>query len=198
MSRKLLLISTVFCLGIIVCLTLFVYKPRGTGNTIQEAITKSGRIPLKIISEENVKGGVIVFYIKNSLELKKAQLACGFVKETPWGWKWVYGGEHVSIESSCYKDGFSNQFFPNAEGTPFPLYFGAITNPNINQINVIEKKRNVEGKATIVNNDYVKIWYIYMDKFQGSKFDIIGLSSDGKEIEKSEQDVSPYMQNKSP
>src|SRR4051794_1115505 len=131
MKRKLLLVVSVICLGIIISFTLFVYKPKGTGNTIEEAITKSGRIPLKIIKVDKVKSGAIVFFVKNSLDFKKAIVACGFVKKTIWGWNWVSGGEHGSIEFYSSKCGISSQYFPKTEGTPFPLYFGVITNPKI-------------------------------------------------------------------
>jgi hypothetical protein len=77
MKRKSLLVISVILLGIIISFTLFVYKPRGTGNTIEEAIIKSGRIPLKIIGVEKVNHGAIVFFIKNSLDFKKADVACG-------------------------------------------------------------------------------------------------------------------------
>ena len=41
--------------------------------------------------------------------------------------------------------GFSSQYFPNTTGTPFPLYFGVITNPDIKHISVLEKDRLMDN-----------------------------------------------------
>lgn len=184
MKRTLLLIFALICFGIIIYSFLFIYKPKGTGNTVQEAIIKSGRTPMKIISEDKVNGGVVVIFTKNSLDLRKAELACGFVKKTIWGWKWVIGGEHGSIENICYKQGFSYQYFPKSKGTPFPLYFGAITNPDITQVKLIESGNKVEAKANIVSKSNVRVWYIYTNEVEGSNLDIVAFSADDKELGK--------------
>lgn len=180
MKRKSLLMMCLICLVIIISMVLFVYKPEGTGNTIEEAMIKSGRIPLKIIGVEKAKGGALVFFIKNSLDIKKADAACGFVKRTIWGWKWVSGGEHGSIDFYSSNKGFSKQYFPKTEGTPFPLYFGVVTNPEIKHMYVLDKNRNLEADATIINNDYINMWYVYMDKLKGKDFQIYTLAKNYK------------------
>jgi hypothetical protein len=198
MKRKLILIFTMLCLGIFSFVILFVYKPKVTENAIREAIQKSGRTPLKIIYQDKVKDGIVIFFTKNILDLKKADLACGFLRNTSSGWQWVIGGEHGGIKDFSNGKGFSYQYFPNTKGTPFPVYFGAITNPNINQIKLIEQKRNIVIKTNIIKNDYVDIWYVYMNKYQGSKFYIIGYSADGKEVGKVQADISPYSAEQKP
>lgn len=191
MKKKLLVVISVICLGIVIGIALFINKPKGTGNTIAEAIIKSGRIPLKIIGVEKVNHGAIVFFIKNSLDFKKADVACGFVKKTIWGWNWVSGGEHGSIEFSSLNKGFSSQYFPNTEGTPFPLYFGVINNPEIKHIAVLESNSSFEPEAKIIKNDYINVWYIYMNKFKGSKFEIYGFAENYKIISREKVDISP-------
>jgi hypothetical protein len=44
----------------------------------------------------------------------------------------------------------------------------------------------------------MKIWLVYMSKFQGSDFNIIGLSKDGKELTKIDGDISPYYSEQKP
>jgi hypothetical protein len=121
-----------------------------------------------------------------------------FIKKTIWGWNWVYGGEHGSIEFNSLNNGFSSQYFPNTEGTPFPLYFGVITNPDIKHISILEKDRLFEPEAKIIKNDYINVWYIYMNKFKGSKFEIYGFANNYKILSWRKVDISPYYAEQKP
>lgn len=49
----------------------------------------------------------------------------------------------------------------------------------------------VRFSAKIINAKDKRIWLIYMNKFQGSDFEIIGLSADGKELTRIKDNISP-------
>lgn len=168
------------------------------GNTPQEAALKTRRTVLKTINEEKVQGGEILYFIKNSLDYKKADLAVGYIKKTIWGWKWEYGGEHGSISSTTKINGFSTQFFPAVKGTPFPLYFGAITNPRIDKIKVVEMQRNTTSDAEISGSGNLRVWHIFMRNLKGSKFSIKAYSKEGKELSSANEDVSPFSADQKP
>ncbi len=179
-------------------LTIFIYKPADIGNTPQEAALKTRRVVLKTISEEKVQGGEILYFIKNSLDYKKADLAAGYIKKTIWGWEWVWGGEHGGISSTTKINGFSTQFFPATKGTPFPLYFGAITNPQIDKIKVVELQRNITSEAEISGNGDLRVWHIFMGNLKGSKFSIKSYTKEGKELSYVNENVSPYSADQKP
>ncbi|MPN32520.1 hypothetical protein SDC9_179999 [bioreactor metagenome] len=114
------------------------------------------------------------------------------------GYKTAYSGVQGDINLVSSKFGISHIYFPNVEKTALPIYFGVIGNPDISEVKVIEKKRNIEDKAKIIDASGTRIWLVYMDKFQGSDFDIIGLSVDGKELIKIDGNISPYYAEQKP
>ncbi len=95
-------------------------------------------------------------------------------------------------------NGFSAQFFPPTEGTPFPLYFGAITNPQIDKIKVMELQRNITSEAEISGGGDLRVWHIFMGNMKGSKFSIKAYSKEGKELSFVNEDVSPYSADQKP
>lgn len=200
MRKRITKLLIILCIAVLfgLFLTIYVYKPADVGNTAQEATQKTGRIVLKTIHEEKVKDGEIIFFVKNNLDYKKADLAAGYVKKTIWGWKWIYGGEHGSISSMCSINGFSAQFLPAVEGTPFPFYFGAITNPKIEKIKVVELQRNIISDAKISGSGDLRVWYIFTRNLKGSKFDIKAYSKEGKELSFINDDISPYSTDQRP
>jgi len=66
-----------------------------TGKTIEQAIEKSGRRVEKVIYEEKIKGGEVVFYYQSNNAGTSSTMASGYVKKTLWGLEWVYGGGHT-------------------------------------------------------------------------------------------------------
>lgn len=147
---------------------------QSTGNTVEEAIQKSGRNVIKVVHTEEVKDGVVVFY-KKSVGNGGETNASGYVKKTLWGWEWAWGGEHSDSASM----GFSAQYFPYSEGTPFPLVFGEIKDHQIKQIKVLEKDPANDNEAKIVGTSTDLMWFVFLDKSEGPIFTIIGLSNEG-------------------
>jgi hypothetical protein len=200
MKKRTFKFIVILCIVILsgLVFTVFVYRPIGTGNTVQEAVQLSGRTVLKVIYEDKVKNGEVIYFIENDLDYDKAQLAIGFVRKTPWGWKWIYGGGHGSINSYCKENGFSAMFLPAVEGTPFPLYHGAIIDPEIDKIIVTELQGSNSNEAKIVGSGSLRVWYTYIGNLKGSKFNIKAYSKDGKEISAINDDMSPYSADQKP
>jgi hypothetical protein len=145
-----------------------------TGNTVEEAIQKSGRNVTRIIHAEEVKDGVVVFY-KKSVGNAGESNASGYVKKTFWGWEWAWGGEHSDSASK----GFSAQYFPYTEDAPFPLVFGEIKDQQIKQIKVLDKNRTNNKEAKIIGTGKDLMWFAFLDKSEGPNFTITGLSGEG-------------------
>jgi hypothetical protein len=162
-------------------------------KTIEEVIITSGSKPISIIYEEKTDKGSIVF----SNTVGGDGLYTAIVRKNIFGYKAVYSGVQEA-KFMANKFGLSYCYFPNVEKTSLPIYFGIIGNPDISKVKIVEKKRNIEGQAKVINANGTRIWLIYMNKFQGSDFEIIGLSSDGKELTKTEGDISPYYVEQKP
>jgi len=199
MKKRIIKLIVILCITILIGLffTIFIYKLADTVDTAQDAVQVSGRTILKVIYEDKVKGGEVIYFI-NSLDYDKARLAIGFVRKDLWGWKWIYGGDHGSINSYCKEKGFSALFLPAVEGTPFPIYHGAIIDPKIDKIKVTELQSNISNEAKIVGSGYLRIWFTYIGNLKGSKFNIKAYSKDGKELSVINDDMSPYSADQKP
>lgn len=190
MKKKVILIVLVLMI-----VPLFLVIKFNTGaKTIQEAINPFGTNPISIIHEEkNNRGSIVFSYTSGGNGLYTAVVRKGIG-----GYRTVCSGGQGDIKLVSSKFGISHTYFPNVEKTALPIYFGVIGNSDISEVKVIEKKRNIEEKAKIINANGTKIWLVYMNKFQGSDFDIIGLSVDGKELTKIDGNISPYYAEQKP
>jgi hypothetical protein len=188
-------VGFIFSAITIISLILFfsVIKFGNGAKTIEEAVNTPGSMQLNIILEEKTDKGSIVFC--NTVGQEGFYTA--IVRKNISGFKTVYSGGG-DLQSAANKFGLSYTYFPNVKKTSLPIYFGIIGNSDISQVKIIEKKRNIEGQAKIIDANGTKIWLVYMNKFQGSDFDIIGLSADGKELTKIEGDISPYYAEQKP
>lgn len=181
-------------LGLTVVLVILIINFSTGVKSAEEAIKLSSSKPTSIIHEEKTNRGSIVFYET----LGEDSLSTAFVRKSLGRYKVVYDGVQGDISLVAKKFGLSNMYFPTIEKTSLPIYFGLIGNPEIDQVKIMEKGRNVEGQAKIIEAEGKKIWLVYMNRFQGSDFDIVGLSSDGKEIVKIDGDISPYYADQKP
>jgi len=181
-------------LGLIVVLVILIINFSTGVKSAEKAIKLSSSKPLSIIHEEKTNRGSIVFYET----LGEDSLSTAFVRKSLGRYKVVYDGVQGDVSLVAKKFGLSNMYFPTIEKTSLPIYFGLIGNPEIDQVKIMEKGRNVEGQAKIIEAEGKKIWLVYMNRFQGSDFDIVGLSSDGKEIVKIDGDISPYYADQKP
>lgn len=190
MKKKVILIVSVL---IIVSLFL-VIKFNGGERTVEEAINTSSLKPISIIHEEkNDKGTIVFSYTSSGNGLYTAVLKKGIR-----GYKTIYSSVQGDIKFVSDKLGMSHTYFPNIENTALPIYFGLIGNSDISKVKIIEKKRNIESQAKIINANGTRIWLVYMNKFEGADFDIIGLSAEGKELTKIDGDIFPYYAEQKP
>lgn len=180
-------------LAIMIVSVFLVIKFSNGAKTIEEAITTPGSKPISIIHEEKTDKGSIVF----CNTVGGDGLYTAIVRKNIFGYKNVFSGVQ-EVKSMANKFGLSYCYFPNVEKTSLPIYFGIIGNADISQVKIVEKKRNIEGQAEIINANGTRIWLMYMNKFQGSHFEIIGLSADGKELTKIDGDISPYYAEQKP
>jgi hypothetical protein len=192
MKKKIILIA--FVLIVVVGSLFFIVEFNGCAKTIEGAINTSGSKQINIIYEEKNDQGSIVF----SSTSGGNGLYTAVVKKGIGGYKTVYSGVQGDIKLVSEKVGLSHNYFPAIEKTALPIYFGLIGNPNISKVKIIEKRRNIEDEAKIINANGTRIWLVYMNKFEGSDFDIIGLSAEGKELAKIDGDISPYYAEQKP
>jgi len=185
----------VLAIMIVSLFSVFLIIKFGNGEkTVADLINKEGSMQLKIIHEEKTDKGSIVF----CNTVGRDGLSTVIVRKTISGYKDVYSGGETDIKRVANEFGVSYTYYPNIEKTSLPIYFGIIGNPDISQVKIIEKKRNIEGKAKIINANGTRIWLVYMNKFQGSDFDIIGLSAEGKELVKIRTNIAPYYAEQKP
>lgn len=163
-----------------------------TAKTVEEAIEKSGRDIAKIIYEEKLDDGAVVFFYKEINGGKDHTLAAGFLKKAFRGWKWIYGGEHSEPSQMI-----TAQYFPYtgdaAPETPFPLAFGEITNPEIVKIELQTENWEVQKEARVVENEGTRIWYLFLSPSEGNVTKVIGYAKSGEVIDSRDLGENPTV-----
>lgn len=181
-------------LGLSIVLLGLVINFNNGAKSPKEAIKQRNSKPISIIHEEKTNRGCIVFY-----EIPgEDSLSTAFVRKSLGRHKVVYDGVQGDISLAAKKFGITNTYFPAIEKTSLPIYFGVIGNSEVNQVKVMEEGRNIERQAKIIEVKGKRIWLVYMNRFQGSNFDILGLSADGKELMKIDGNISPYYAEQKP
>ncbi|RJG26757.1 hypothetical protein [Paenibacillus thiaminolyticus] len=166
--------------------SFFLVMYNSGSKTIQEALSTSHPERIDIIHEENTKHGIIVFYH----QLSNNDFSVAVVKKRFGNFKVIYSGAQGDIDLTLNRFGFTHMFFPSIGKESSPMYFGLIRNPEIAQIKIIEKKRNIEGQAKIIAGRGARVWLMDMKGFEGTDFQIIALSKDNKEIAKRDDTIS--------
>lgn len=163
-------------------------------KTVEEAIKIPGSSKVSIIHEEkHGKGSIVFSYAAGGNSLYTAVVGKGIM-----GYKTLYSGIQGDVKLVSEKFGMSYNYFPSIEKIGLPIYFGLIGNTDISEIRVIEKKRGVERQAKIIESNGARIWLTYMNNLEGSDFDIIGYSKDGKELVKIDGNISPFYVEQKP
>jgi len=177
MKRAYLIMGVVIMVLILGGILMHLLPSKATGNTIEQAIEKSGRQVVKVIREEKVKGGEVVFFYKSINGGKDYTMAAGYIKKTLWGWEWVIGGEglHAGLGRSI-----TAQYFPPTQNTPFPLAFGDVSDPQIVRISVQTEIGTTDKETSIVENGTTRIWYVFLNPSDGHLTTVIGQSQSGQ------------------
>lgn len=146
-------------------------------TTVEAAIVKAGRTG-KVIYQENVNDGVVVF-IKR-LTGNTTTYDASYIKKSLLGWKWVWGGEF---------SGYSGQYFQQVSGTPFPMLFGDINNEKIAGVKLTDSEHKNSINSKIVGNNDDRIWFAFVKTSDGPVFKINELSSLGKVLDSKSIDI---------
>lgn len=185
MKKLLFAILVLLAMGV----TFTIIRNNSGYKTLEEALNPSGSNTPNIIYKEKTGEGYIVLYSQfDNKDFSKA-----YVKKSLGKYKVVYSGVAGDIDETLDKIEMTNYYFPAFQKNWKPVYFGLIGDDEITQVNVIEKKRNINKQAKIINiKDYkYRLWLLYMDELEGSKFEIIGLSKDNEEIVKIDGNIYP-------
>lgn len=166
-------VITVLILGGII----YLLPSKATGKTIEEAIEKSGRQIVKVIHQEKVTGGEVVFFNKSINGGKDYTIAAGYIKKTLWGWEWVIGGEgsHAGPEQPI-----TEQYFPSLKDSPLPLAFGEISDSQIVRVSIQTDKGTPDRETSIVENGTTRIWFVFLNPSDGPLTKVVGLGQSGQ------------------
>lgn len=171
--------------------------------TVVEAIEKirgEGYVSY-MIDERPVADGEVAFFLRKTPS-GGYTIAAEYVRKFEKGWKWGYGGSfgasnyHPGLsDAEARKEGFYAMYLPGTEGTefgssPFPMYYGIAPHPDISRI-VVKDPTGYEKQAQIVSVEQnFKLFYVFMDASQGTKFEITGYDRSGNIIHQVTQDES--------
>ncbi|MGG4393839.1 hypothetical protein ABEX25_05930 [Paenibacillus thiaminolyticus] len=169
--------------------SFFIVKYNSGSKTVQEALSTSHPERIDIIHEENTKHGIVVFHHQFS----NNDFSVAVVKKRFGNYKVIYSGAQGDIDSTLNRFGFTYMSFPAIGKTSSPMYFGMIRNPEITQIKIIEKERNMEAQAKIIEGTDARVWLMDMGGFEGTEFQIIALTKDNKEISKRDDTISAQV-----
>lgn len=147
-------------------------------TTIEGAIAKTGRVGSKMVYQENLNNGVVVF--TKRVAGYATIFDAGYIKKGLLGWKWVWGGGY---------SGYSGQYFQQASGTPFPMLFGDIDNPQIAEVKLTDQEHKSSEDAKIAGNGDDKVWFAFVKTSAGPVFKIDELSASGEVLNSKSIDV---------
>ena len=155
-----------------------------------------------MIHEYAVSNGEVAFFLRN-MPNGWINIGAEYVNKTSKGWRWGIGGSFGASnirlglnDTEARKETFHAVYFPSSEGSgfgssPFPMYYGVVINPDITRISVKDNMTGLEKQAEIITVERnLRLFYVFVDKAQGTKFDIIGYAVDGSIKHKETTDES--------
>jgi hypothetical protein len=155
------------------------------GRTPEEALQKLRHYPfMEIVHEEPVNGGTLLF-IKRYYQKDGTDLEIAYLRKTWFGWKWTWGGMFGSGGSlGGTKSVLSYMVMPRVKGinTPFPMIYGDILDPSVNNIIIVEKGGSNPGKysAKIAGSKTGHtVWFAYLPTSSTVPYEIQALNVNG-------------------
>lgn len=143
-----------------------------------------------MIHEHVVPNGEVAFFLRN-MPNEQINIGAEYIKKTSKGWNRGFGGgigaskDWLGLtDTEARKKTFHAGYLPSTEGSygssPFPMFYGVVLNPDITRITVKDYMTGLEKQAEIIEVEQnFKLFYVFVDKAQGTKFDIIGYTVDG-------------------
>ncbi len=174
------------------CLAFFyIFFVDGTYRTPVQAIEQARNLdePIEVVREQETDHGKVVFYLRYIRKSNpKPVISVDNVTKMLAGWKWVTGGGHTLMETVDGMNAqekldaeWSVQRIPAEKGSPFPMFFGAVVNPEIAMVKVTSAKTASSMSAEMVRTGTgMKIWYLYVDESLGEEFTLEALSAEGQ------------------
>jgi hypothetical protein len=175
-------------------------KAEGSPTVVEaiEKIREPGYVSY-MIHEHQIAAGEVAFFLRKTSS-GGYTIAAEYVRKVGNGWKWGYGGSfgasnyHPGLsDAEARKESFTAIYLPGTEGTefgstPFPMYYGIILHPDISRI-VVKDSTGYEKQAQIVPVEQnFKLFYVFMDASQGTKFEITAYDPSGNIVRRVTQD----------
>lgn len=123
------------------------------------------------------------------------------------GWLWEDGGNFSDSnirrglsdkevkDKGFYVDYLSGKGSSIYGSSPFPMIYGIALNPEISRITVKDYKTDLEKQAEIVTVEpNFRLFYVFVDKAQGTQFDITGYTKDGRTLQRTKIDLGLQTQ----
>lgn len=152
---------------------LYIFFIDGTYGTPVRAIEQARHLdqPIELVQRIEDSKGAMLFYLRYiNRRDPKPVISADYVERTLLGWRWVAGGGHTLMETDDSMGPqekldleWSVQWIPGEDGTPFPMLFGAIVNPDIAKVAVTDAKiGDTEFAQMIDAGSDMRIWYLFV------------------------------------
>lgn len=166
--KRLFLFGAILIVGLGLFFFRFFYSIDDT-QAIEKSIKKENIQVDRIFHIETVEEGTVLAFYATSEGLA----GLGMLEKTLFGWKWISGGENTEFESG--KALYWSWNILNKSSERFPVYFGIVSNPKIEQVQ-IDNKHQATIVETFASN---RIWFFYGNDTSGIE-EIKGLNKQGE------------------
>lgn len=155
------------------------------GGTPEEAVRLFRESDsMTVVHKETVGRGELVFLTRSGQQ-EGGDLQVEYVRKTWLGWKWVWGAGYGQGEAPS-PAAMNYMRVPEVEqvSTPFPMVFGEVPDPAIQQIIVQQKEAGTDkSEAKLIRTVSGRtIWFAFQAATAGVPFEIEGLDQTGKII----------------
>jgi hypothetical protein len=158
-----------------ICIILFIFfsillgvSREQSSATISDAITRTGRSVSNILYEEDLKSNKFVIFTD-----KSNNICVAFIHETLWGYKFAnWGGASLTIPYPI-----DSAFLPKYKGVVYPVVWGKVNDNKIAKVQFIDEVQNKDYDAKIIDTDFGRIYFSFLNETKGDKIKILGLDS---------------------
>lgn len=150
------------------------------GKTPEETVFRGNVTPYRVIHQEPVEEGVLIFMNRPEKE-NTNNLQVEYVRKTLFGWKWVWGGGFSTTVTNSALSYMSMSKLDKIS-TPFPMIFGNVLDPSIKSITAEIKESGVHRAKLIKVNSEKTIWFVFLPSLAVPPFEINGFNQEGELI----------------
>ena len=177
-------------LAIVVVLIIggFIALKNQPAETVADVVRGLNSESIQILSTEIFDKGSIVI----CKPVNQDMLQVNVLREKLSGYKLIYSGAQGDPIHSAEKFGISHMYLSGVKKISPPVYFGVVGDSDIKVVKIIDLATGDEVEAKIIESDALRLWFADLSEFNGSDFQIVGLSEDGSLL--TEIDASIYPQ----